>query len=91
MKFYVRHGEKELTFPTMQELQTMYRLKFIAPEDLVRRETSDRWVPAGDLPELRFAPKPPKAERHIPAALWLTVAAFAFALLVKLFGLPVKH
>lgn len=53
MKIYVRHGDGELMFPSFRDFQAMYRLKFVAPDDLVRRETSDRWVRAADLPELR--------------------------------------
>jgi len=53
MKFYVQHGGKELVFPSFRDFQSMYRLKFVGPDDLVRRENSERWVRAGDLPELR--------------------------------------
>lgn len=57
MKIYVRHGdgqsEAELMFPSFRDFQAMYRLKFVGPEDLVRRENSSRWVRARDLPELR--------------------------------------
>jgi len=53
MKVYVRHGGGELTFPSFRDFQSMYRLRFVSPDDLVRRETSSRWVRAADLPELR--------------------------------------
>ena len=44
---------KELVFPSFRDLQSMYRLKFLGPDDLVRRENSERWIRVGDLPELR--------------------------------------
>lgn len=53
MKIYVRHGDGELMFPSFREFLSMYKAKFIAPDDLVRREFSDRWIRAGDMPELR--------------------------------------
>lgn len=40
-------------FPSFREFLSMYNMKFISADDLVRREFSDRWVRAGDMPELR--------------------------------------
>jgi hypothetical protein len=85
MKVYVRHGEGELMFPSFKEFMSMYRLKFVAPDDLVRRENSDRWVRAGDMPELRGIRDNQRMERHVSAAVWLAVGFFAFALIIKLF------
>ena len=88
MKVYVRHEGNELMFPSFKELQVMYRLKFIAPEDLVRKEFSDRWTPAGDLPELRRAQASEKMGRAFALMMWLMLATLAVGVLGQLF---LKH
>jgi hypothetical protein len=85
MKVYVRHGDRELMFPSFKDFQTMYRLKFIAPDDLVRRETSDRWIAAGDLPELRNLSRAERETRYVSTTLYLMVAVLAFALMIRFF------
>jgi hypothetical protein len=91
MKVYVRHGGGELMFPSFKDFQTMYRLKFVAPDDLVRRETSERWVRAGDLPELRNLRNAEATSRAVTTTVWLTVAGLAFALLIRLFLMSPAH
>ena len=91
MKVYVRHGEGELMFPSFKEFQTMYRVKFVAPDDLVRRENSDRWVRAGDMPELRGVRDHQRMERHVSAAVWLAVGFFALMVIVRLFASSAHH
>lgn len=86
MKVYVRHGGGELMFPSFKDFQSMYRLKFIAPDDLVRRETSDRWVPAKDLPELRALHlyDRPAAGRWVGTAFWLMLGLVALAVALQM-------
>jgi hypothetical protein len=87
MKVYVRHGDGELMFPSFKEFQAMYRLKFIAPDDLVRRETSERWLRAGDLPELRGVVEAGRMGRQFTLLMWLLVGFFALVILFQLFTL----
>lgn len=80
MKIYVRSEGGELEFPSFKDFQNMYRLNFISPDDMVRRETSDRWMRAGDLPELRsmmLYDRPSKRARRITTAVWLIVGLIA--------------
>lgn len=90
MKIFVRHGDGELMFPSFRDFQTMYRLKFVGPDDLVRRENSDRWIPARNLPELRAIHLYDRdgTRPWIKAALWLMLAAFAVAVLLQLVLAP---
>lgn len=86
MKVYVRSGSDELVFPSFRDFQNMYRLKFIAPDDLVRREYSDRWIPARDLPELRAMHLYDRhgRDRHIATGMWLLVGLLALGVLAQL-------
>jgi hypothetical protein len=86
MKFYVQHAGGELMFPSFKDFQSMYRMQFISPSDLVRRENSDRWIKAGDMPELRLI----HSERHgagrkFTQAMWLMVGLSALLILFQLF------
>lgn len=86
MKIYVRHGDGELMFPSFRDFQSMYRMNFVGPDDLVRRETSSRWVRAGDLPELRSSHLYERRNsRRISGVFWLMLAACALVVLVQLF------
>ena len=91
MKIYVRHAGGELMFPSFKDLQAMYKLKFVAPDDLVRRENSERWIRAADLPELRFAQQNDKAGRQFTMAMYLMVLGLAAALLFRFFFLSPAH
>jgi hypothetical protein len=86
MKVYVRHADGELMFPSFKDFQNMYRLKFVAPDDLVRRENSNRWVKASDLPELRAMHLYDRSgrERAVSVAMWLMLGAFAIVILIQL-------
>lgn len=86
MKIYVRHGDGELVFPSFNDFQKMYRLKFVSPDDMVRRETSDRWSRAGDLPELRAMHlyQDSGRVRHLTNAMWLLIGVAAVAVMVQL-------
>lgn len=52
MKYYVRTGEnEELLVPSGAQLVVLFRQRFLAPEDEVRREGSTRWRRLQDIPE----------------------------------------
>ena len=85
MKFYVRHEGQELMFPSFKDFQSMYRMKFIGEDDLVRRESSERWVRVGDLPELRSIHLYDRNQRSFTQIMWLMVGAAAVLVLLQLF------
>jgi hypothetical protein len=87
MKMFVRHAGGELVVPSFQEFQALYRMQFISPDDLVRRETGERWLRAGDLPELRSLHLYDRGGRRraVTLALWLMLGAFALAVMAQLF------
>ena len=86
MKFYVRHGDGELMFPSFKDFEAMYRLKLVSPDDTVRRENSDRWSRVGDLPELRLThSRTYGAGRRFTQAIWLMVGLATLLMLFQLF------
>lgn len=91
MKITVRHEGHELVFPSFRDFAAMYQMKFVGPEDLVRREGSERWIKAGDMPELRaiylYETERRRTARLFTGAVWLMLAFFACAILVQLFFL----
>jgi hypothetical protein len=53
MQYRVRNGEgEELVVPSLGDLHDLYAHGFLADDDLVRAETSPRWVRAGAMPAL---------------------------------------
>jgi hypothetical protein len=53
MRYRVRNAEgEELVVPTLRDLHDLYVHGFLAEDDLVRSETSTRWVRAGAMPAL---------------------------------------
>lgn len=82
-KIHVKTPEGELTFQTWAEFQTMWKHKFIGPDDLVRRgDTSAKWTRAGDLPELRgMAVRDNKDDRRL---FLITLAFLVFGLAIVL-------
>ncbi len=94
MKMYVRYEGREWVFPSFQDFLVMYRMKFIGPDDLVRRETGERWLRAGDLPELRSVHLYDRngRRRAVTLAFWLMLGVFALAVMAQLFFLrPASH
>lgn len=87
MKFYVRNEHGELVVPTYGELRKLYEKQFIDDEDEVRREGSDRWIKAGQMPELREARPRPWLQGNEMA--WLAVAICVLTLLIL--ALMPKH
>lgn len=52
MKYYIRTGnDEELLVPSGSQLVVLFRQRFLAPEDEVRREGSTRWRRLRDIPE----------------------------------------
>ncbi len=53
MRYRVRNARgEELVVPSLAVLHDLYEHGFLADDDLVRSETSTRWVRAGSLPAL---------------------------------------
>ncbi|HSN91795.1 MAG TPA: hypothetical protein VLS93_11260 [Anaeromyxobacteraceae bacterium] len=72
MRYLVRNHEgQELVVPTLGDLHALYAQGFLADEDLVRSERSDRWVRAGAMPALHGV----RLRRADPKKLWLLLAA----------------
>jgi|GEM_PF-1842404 len=55
MKLQVKHAGGELTVASQKELVKLFQSGFIAPDDLVLRDGSERWTKAGELPWIRGA------------------------------------
>jgi len=53
MRYDVKSEDGQLSVGSLAEVQALYRQGFIAPADLVKPETSERWVPAGQMPLLK--------------------------------------
>jgi hypothetical protein len=74
MRYFVRNPNgEEVVVPTLGDLHALYSQGFVADEDLVRAETSDRWVRAGAMPALHGV----RLRRTDPRKLWLLVLAAA--------------
>ena len=54
MRYHVRNDRgEELVCPSLSDLAALYSQGFLEDHELVRPESSERWVPAGSLPALR--------------------------------------
>ena len=85
MKLFVRHAGHELMVPSFRDFQAMYRNRIIGDDDEVRREGSERWMRAGDLPELRAIHLYDRGtHRWARQAMWLLVGLVALAVLGQL-------
>ena len=85
MRYVIRDLDgRELLCPSLADLHALYAQGFLSDEDLVRPETSQRWIPAGSMPALSSVRErkgdPRKAALVLAAAAVLTVA---LALLVR--------
>ncbi len=80
MTYRVRSaGGEELVVPSLSVLHDLYDHGFRGDDDLVRSETSTRWVRAGSLPALHGV----RVRRRDPRTLLLLVLA-AIALVAGL-------
>jgi hypothetical protein len=54
MRYHVRNGAgEELVVPSLADLHTLYSHGFLGDDDLVRAETSERWIRAGAMRALQ--------------------------------------
>jgi hypothetical protein len=79
MRYHVRNAAgEELIVPSLDDLHALYARGFLADDDLVRAETSDRWRAAGAMPALQGVraqrAEPRRVRLVLIAALALTVA-----------------
>ncbi len=85
MRYRVRSEGGELRVSDYAELHSLYRCGFIADEDEIRKEDSDRWVKAGAIADLRLVKPRPWLQANQFA--WLAVAiAVGSLILVLLMG-----
>jgi hypothetical protein len=82
MRYHVRNARgEELVVPSLSVLHDLYQHGFLADDDLVRSETSARWVRAGALPALhgvRERRADPRRVALLVGAAVALAAAFAF-------------
>jgi hypothetical protein len=75
MRYRVRNAlGEELVVPSLSVLHDLYSHGFLADDDLVRSETSSRWVRAGALPALHGV-RERRADPRKVALLALAAAA----------------
>jgi hypothetical protein len=85
MRYVIRNGDgQELVCPSLADLHALYVQGFLGDEDLVRPESSQRWVPAGSMAALRGV----REKRADPRKMLLVLAAalvlvLAFAILAR--------
>jgi hypothetical protein len=86
MRYRVRNARgEELVVPSLAVLHDLYEHGFLSDDDLVRSETSARWVRAGALPALHGV-RERRADPRKVAMLVVAAAVLAagFALLSRL-------
>lgn len=78
MQYRVRNGEgEELVVPSLGDLHDLYAHGFLADDDLVRAETSPRWVRAGAMPALHGVREQRADPRRVGLLLGALVALAA--------------
>lgn len=89
MKYYIRTGsEEDLVVPSGAQLVLLFRQRFLAPEDEVRREGSTRWRKLRDIPEYAAMIRSEHAERLqfkwiLYGVLVVTLASLLYGMLVS--------
>lgn len=87
MRYFVRDaGGRELVVPSLRDLHDLYVHGFLSDEDLVRGETSTRWIRAGAMPALhgvREKRADPRRMLYVLAAAVALAAGFALLLLSR--------
>jgi hypothetical protein len=82
MRYHVRDaGGRELVVPSLDDLHQLYQHGFLSDEDLVRPETSDRWVRAGSMHALQGVRERAGDARKV---LFLVLAAVVLAAAIGL-------
>lgn len=80
MRYHVKDpGGKELVVPSLDDLHDLYVHGFVGDDDLVRADTSERWVRAGAMPALQGV----RDRRADPKKMGLLLAA-AIALAIAI-------
>jgi hypothetical protein len=76
LRYHVRNqAGEELVVPSLADLHDLYVHGFIEDADLVRSESSERWIMAGRMPALAGV----RLKRREPGKmLWLVLAVIAF-------------
>ncbi|WP_041454069.1 hypothetical protein [Anaeromyxobacter sp. K] len=86
MRYHVRDASgRELVVPSLADLHALYAHGFLADDDLVRAETSDRWTRAGAMHALQGV-RESRAESPRKVALLvaaLVVVATAIGILLS--------
>ena len=81
MRYFVRSADgQELVCPSLADLHALYSQGFIDDRDLVRAESSQRWIRAGALPALsgvRETRRDPRKVLIVLAAAGVLVLALA--------------
>jgi hypothetical protein len=78
MRYVVKDAEgRELTCPSLADLHALYRQGFVAEDDLIRPESSQRWVKAGAMPALRGVREQRTDRRKMALVLAAAVALAA--------------
>jgi hypothetical protein len=86
MRYVVKNAQGEqLTVPSLEVLHELYTHGFLGDDDLVRSETSSRWIRAGKLSAFQGV----RYRRKDPRKMWMLVAvAMAVAVVVALLLRP---
>jgi hypothetical protein len=72
MRYHVKDAQgKELVVPSLDDLHDLYVHGFLADDDLVRADTSERWVRAGAMGALQGV----RERRADPRKMGLLLAA----------------
>jgi hypothetical protein len=75
VRYHVRNAAgEELVVPSLDDLHALYARGFLADEDLVRAETSDRWTAVGAMGALQGVRTRRGTPRRLRLALTLAVA-----------------
>ena len=86
MRYVIRSPDgAELVCPSLADLHALYAQGFLSDEDLVRAETSERWVKAGSMPALRGVREQRRDPRKV-LALLAAAAALLLAIVLLLRG-----
>ena len=85
MRYVVRSPEgKELVCPSLADLHSLYAQGFVGDDDLVRAESSDRWIEAGAMPALRGVRETRRDPRKVTMLLVAAAAlVLGFVLLLR--------
>lgn len=81
VRFHLRTRDGELRVASFAELQQLYHAGFIAAEDEVRREGSERWQKAGEMRELAMVRPRPWLEGNEFALLAALICALSLAMI----------